>query len=219
MQKFFAEALGTFALVFAGTGAIIINDVSKGAVTHVGVALTFGLVILAMIYTFGDISGAHFNPAVTLGFWVAGKMTPELVLPYVISQLLGAICASSLLAIMFLTHPNLGATIPSGPGWQAFILELVVTFFLMLVILSVSTGAKIKGITAGIAVGSVIAFEALFAGPISGASMNPARSLAPALVTLQLKHLWIYLSAPIFGSFLSVLACRYVHSKDLSPEP
>src|SRR3954467_9684780 len=213
MQKFFAEALGTFALVFAGTGAIIINDVSKGAVTHVGVALTFGLVILAMIYTFGDISGAHFNPAVTLGFWVAGKMTPELVLPYVISQLLGAICASSLLAIMFLTHPNLGATIPSGPGWQAFILELVVTFFLMLVILSVSTGAKIKGITAGIAVGSVIAFEALFAGPISGASMNPARSLAPALVSWRLDHLWVYLTATILGAVVGVAACRCIQEK------
>src|ERR1044071_3000778 len=149
MQKFFAEALGTFALVFAGTGAIIINDVSKGAVSNVGVALTFGLVILAMIYTFGDISGAHFNPAVTLGFWVAGRMPPELVLPYIISQFIGAICASSLLAIMFLTHPSLGATAPSGPGWQSFILELVLAFFLMLVILSVSLAGKEKGLTPG----------------------------------------------------------------------
>src|ERR1041385_3935183 len=206
MQKFFAEGLGTFALVFAGTGAIIINDVTKGGVTHVGVALTFGLVILAMIYTFGDVSGAHFNPAVTLGFWVAGRLAPELVLPYIVSQFIGAIGASSLLAILFLTHPTLGATSPSGPGWQSFILELVLTFFLMLVILSVSTGAKEKGITAGIAVGSVIAFEGMFAGPICGASMNPARSLAPALVTLHLKDLWIYLPAPVFGAFLSVVA-------------
>src|SRR5436190_3172130 len=213
MQKFFAEALGTFALVFAGTGAIIINDVSKGAVSNVGVALTFGLVILAMIYTFGDISGAHFNPAVTLGFWVAGRMTPELVLPYIVSQFIGAICASSLLAILFLSHPTLGATAPAGPGWQSFILELVLTFFLMLVILSVSTGAKEKGITAGIAIGAVIAFEAMFAGPICGASMNPARSLAPALVSLHPEHLWLYIAAPILGSSLAIPACRCVREK------
>jgi len=214
MQKYIAEALGTFALVFAGTGAIIINDVTKGAVTHVGIALTFGLVIVAMICTLGEVSGAHFNPAVTLGFWVAGRLAPELVLPYIISQLIGAIGASSLLAILFLTHPTLGGTSPSGPGWQSFVLELVLTFFLMLVVLSVSTGAQEKGMSAALAIGSVIALEAMFAGPICGASMNPARSLAPALVTLQFNNLWIYLPAPIFGSFLSVVACRYVHSKE-----
>ena len=206
--------MGTFALVFAGTGAIVINDVSGGAVTHVGVALTFGLVILAMIYTFGDISGAHFNPAVTLGFWFARRLEGTLVLPYIVSQVLGAVGASVLVRLLFRAHATLGATRPAGSVWQSFVLEAVLTFFLMLVILSVSTGAKEKGITAGIAVGAVIGLEAMFAGPICGASMNPARSLAPAVVSLQLTDLWIYLSAPILGAALAVLACRCVQTED-----
>lgn len=218
MNKYAAEFLGTFGLVFAGTGAIIINDVSRGAVTQVGIGLTFGLIVLAMIYAFGETSGAHFNPAVTFGFWAAGRLEPALVLPYLISQCLGAITASSLLAIMFLTHPTLGATAPLGPSWRSFVLEIVLTFFLMLVILSVSTGAKEKGITAGIAVGAIIGLEAMFAGPICGASMNPARSLAPALVTLQLGDLWIYLLAPFFGAYLAVIACRFVHGQNCCPQ-
>jgi aquaporin NIP len=210
MKKCIAEAIGTFALVFAGTGAIIINDVSNQAVTHVGIALTFGLIVLAMIYTVGDVSGAHFNPAVTLGFWMARRLEGRLVLPYVASQILGALAASGLLAVLFRSHSTLGATIPRGPAWQSFVLEVVLTFFLMLVILNVSTGAKEKGMTAGIAIGATVGLEALFAGPISGASMNPARSLAPALVSAQvqsLQSLWIYLIAPVLGAALAVPAC------------
>jgi len=207
MKKYFAEFLGTFALVFAGTGAIIINDVSHGAITHAGIALTFGLVVLAMIHTEGDVSGAHLNPAVTLGFFAAGRFGGAGVLPYLASQMLGALAASGLLRTLFPAHATLGATLPAGTEWQSFVLEIVLTALLMLVILSVSSGAREKGITAGIAIGAVIALEAMFAGPICGASMNPARSLAPALVSGHLEHLWIYLAAPVLGALLAVPLC------------
>lgn len=213
MRKFAAETLGTFILVFAGTGAIVINDIHKDSVTHVGVALTFGLVVLAMIYALGDVSGCHLNPAVSLGFFVARRFEGRLVLPYILFQCLGAFLASACLWLMFPTHANLGATLPAGGAMQSFVLEVILTFILMFVILSVSTGAKEKGVTAGIAIGSVIALEALFAGPISGASMNPARSLAPAVMSLQLDSLWIYLSAPVLGALGAVAACRCVQDK------
>jgi aquaporin NIP len=214
MKKICAEILGTFGLVFAGTGAMVIDEASRGAVTHVGVALTFGLVVLAMIYTFGDISGAHLNPAVTLGFWAARRMPGREVLPYVGSQIIGAILASGLLRFLFPENKLLGATLPAGSELQSFILEIVLTFFLMLTILNVSTGAKEKGITAGIAVGAVIGLEAMFAGPICGASMNPARSLAPALVSGHLEHLWLYLMAPVLGAGAAMFACRCVRESD-----
>jgi aquaporin NIP len=208
MKKLVAEFIGTFALVFAGTGSIVINDVSGGGVTHVGIALTFGLVVLAMIYTVGDISGAHLNPAVTGAFWLSGRFSIQQVLPYILAQCIGAIAASGLLHFLFPTHANLGATLPAGSDLQSFVLELILTLLLMFVILNVSAGAKEKGVTAGIAVGAIIGLEAMFAGPICGASMNPARSLAPALVSGHLEHLWIYLVAPFIGACLAVFACR-----------
>jgi aquaporin Z len=213
MKKLVAELLGTFALVFAGTGAIVINDVSGGTVSHVGVALTFGLVVLAIIYGLGDVSGAHLNPAVTLGFFAARRFSARSVLPYILSQCAGAVLASALLGLLFPGHPTLGATRPAGPAGQSFVLEVILTGLLMFVILGVSTGAQEKGITAGIAVGAVITFEALFAGPISGASMNPARSLAPALVSMRWEDLWVYLTAPVLGAAAAVLACRCVRDK------
>ena len=209
-QKLFAEFLGTFTLVFAGTGAIVINSISNGAIGHVGIALTFGLVVLAMIHTFGDISGAHFNPAVTIEFAAAGRFSSKGVLPYVGIQLLGAFSASALLRWMFPTHTTLGATVPVGSEYRSFVLEFILTAILMLVILSVSTGAKEKGITAGIAIGAVIALEAMFAGPICGASMNPARSFGPALMSKQTSQLWIYLAAPILGALFAIVCCRSV---------
>jgi aquaporin NIP len=219
MKKCGAEVMGTFALVFAGTGAIVINEASGGAVTHVGIALTFGLMVLAMIYTVGDISGAHLNPAVTIGFWAARRLPSRDVLPYVASQLIGASLASGLLRFLFPENQLLGATLPAGSDWQSFILEIVLTFFLMLTILNVSSGAKEKGITAGIAVGAVIALEAMFAGPICGASMNPARSLAPALVSGHFEHLWIYLVAPPLGACAAMVACRCVREHECCMKP
>jgi aquaporin Z len=207
MKKFVSEFLGTFGLVFAGTGAIVINGVSHGAITHVGIASTFGLIVLAMIYTLGDVSGAHLNPAVTTAFAVAGRFRWKDVPAYVAAQLTGAFSASALLWFLFPTDKNLGTTLPAGSASQSFILETVLTFLLMLVILSVSTGAKEKGITAGIVIGAVIALEAMFAGPISGASMNPARSVAPAVVSGQTQFLWVYILAPALGAVLAVPAC------------
>jgi len=214
MKNYLAEFFGTFGLVFAGTGAIVINQATGGAtVTHVGVALTFGLVVLAMIYTFGDISGAHFNPAVTLGFVAARRFPSGEVLPYMASQTAGALVASGLLRFLFPQNQTLGATLPAGPAMQSFVLEVVLTWLLMMVILNVSTGAREKGITAGIVIGSVIGLEAMFAGPICGASMNPVRSLAPALVSGHLEQLWVYLTAPTLGALLAVLSCRCVREK------
>jgi aquaporin NIP len=213
MRALAAELFGTFALVFAGTGAIVVNQVMNGAVTHVGVALTFGLVVLALIYTLGDVSGAHLNPAVTLGFCLARRFPPRRVAAYILCQCVGALFASGLLRLLFPDATTLGGTLPSGSVLQSFVLELVLTLFLMFVILSVSTGAKEKGVMAGVAVGAVIALEALFAGPICGASMNPARSLAPAVVSLHFDNLGIYLAAPPIGAALAVLACRCVHQE------
>jgi aquaporin Z len=207
MKKLTAEFLGTFALVFAGTGAIIINEVSGGAITHVGVALTFGLIVLAMIYTLGDVSGAHLNPAVTIGFWAAKRFPGGEVWRYVAAQISGALLASLVLKVLFPANANLGATHPAGSAMQSFVLEFILTFLLMFVILNVSTGAKEKGVTAGIAVGAVIALEALFAGPICGASMNPARSFAPALWSGHVADLWVYLLAPVLGALAAVLGC------------
>jgi len=213
VKKLVAEFLGTFALVFAGTGAIVIDNASGGGVSHVGVALTFGLIVLAMIYALGDISGAHINPAVTIGFFAARRLPAKTVLPYLVSQCAGAFAASFALRFLFPQNATLGATIPSGPAVQSFVLELILTALLMFVILSVSTGAAEKGITAGIAIGAVIGLEAMFAGPICGASMNPARSLAPALVSGDTTALWIYLCAPVLGALIAVPACICVREK------
>lgn len=210
MNKLLSEFLGTFTLVFAGTGAIIINDVSGGVIGHAGIALTFGLVVMAMIYTFGDVSGAHLNPAVTLGFAVAGRFEWKAIPGYVLAQIAGALAAGGVLRLLFPSHEKLGATLPSGSATQSFILEFILTAILMLAILRVSTGAKEKGITAGIAIGGVIALEAMFAGPICGASMNPARSLAPALVSGHLEHLWIYLTATTLGALIAVPLAKAV---------
>ena len=204
MQKYFSEALGTFALVFCGTGAIIINQESGGVVTHVGIAITFGLIVMAMIYALGEVSGAHLNPAVTLAFWIAGRFPAQQIAPFLIGQIIGALIASGLLRFLFPANETLGATLPAGAAIQSFMLETVLTFLLMLVILQVSQGSKETGWFAGLAIGGVVLLEAMFAGPVCGASMNPARSLAPALVSGHLENIWIYLVAPVLGAFLAV---------------
>lgn len=214
-QKLWSEFFGTFALVFCGTGAIVINDATGSTVTHPGIALTFGLVVMALIYTFGDISGAHFNPAVTLAFTAARRFEPRCVAPFIGAQLMGAIAASLLLRVLFPDDATLGATVPRGAIGQSLILEIVLTWLLMLVILNVSTGAKEKGITAGLVIGAVIGLEAMFAGPICGASMNPARSIAPALVSGQLGALWLYIFGPLAGALLAVPTLALVRA----PQP
>jgi aquaporin Z len=225
MRKYAAEVLGTFALVFAGTGAVVINDVTGGGVTHVGIAATFGLVVMAMIYAVGDVSGAHLNPAVTIGFFLAGRLRGRCVLPYIASQIAGAFAASGALLLLFGNHAHLGATLPAGSAWQSFGLEAMLTWLLMFVILCVSTGSKEVGAMAGTAIGGVIALEAMFAGPISGASMNPARSLAPAVVSGTLASLWVYIAAPVLGAALAVPCWRMTRegvaaysSQDLHPD-
>ncbi|MFN4811862.1 MAG: MIP/aquaporin family protein [Bacteroidota bacterium] len=202
--KYLAEILGTFAIVFCGTGAIIINQETAGAITHVGVAITFGLIVMCMIYALGNISGAHFNPAVTLAFALFNKFKWKQVLPYVMSQTIGAFAASTLLRLLFPANKLLGATLPSGVWSQTFILEFILTFLLMLVILHVANGSKEQGMFAGLAIGATVLLEAMFAGPICGASMNPVRSLAPAVVSGHTQYLWVYLTATVFGALSAV---------------
>jgi aquaporin Z len=212
-RKLIAEAFGTFAMVFAGTGAIVINQVSNGAISHVGIALTFGLVVMAVIYALGEVSGAHINPAVTIAFWAAGRFKAGMVAPYIAAQLAGALAASLLLLAMFGDVAHMGATLPAGSPAQSFVLEVVLTLILMAVILGVSTGARESGIMAGAAVGGVVAFEAMFAGPISGASMNPARSIAPAIAAMHFEHLWIYALAPVVGALAAVPLSAAIHTR------
>lgn len=214
MKKYLAEFIGTYALIFCGTGAVVIDQVSKGGVTHAGIAITFGLIVICMIYAFGDISGAHLNPAVSIAFSVARLFPVKQLLPYIISQLAGAVLASLTLKILFPSNLFLGATIPAGSAWQSFVLEFILTFFLMLTILRVSTGSKERGIIAGVVVGAVVLLEAMFAGPISGASMNPARSFAPAIVSGHTEFLWVYLSAPVLGAVAAIPVCKYFASKN-----
>jgi aquaporin Z len=200
-------------MIFCGCGAMVINDFTGGSITHPGVAITWGLIVMSMIYAFGDVSGAHFNPAVTLGFAVAKKFKWIEVPKYVISQLFGALTASYVLLFLF-PESDLGATIPTIEPLKVFIIELLLSFFLMLVIINVSTGSKEIGPVAGIAIGSVVLLEAMFAGPLTKASMNPIRSLAPALASGNFSHLWIYLTAPFAGMLLAVFSCKLVKDEN-----
>ncbi|BCM89181.1 aquaporin Z 2 [Abditibacteriota bacterium] len=216
--KLWSEFFGTFALVFFGTGAVVVNDITHGTLTLLGVALTFAMVVTALIYTFGDISGAHFNPSVTLAFAVAKRFDRRSIIPFMSAQLAGGIAASGLLRLIFPQQTVWGITAPRGSALQSLVIEIMLAWLLMLVILSVSTGTKEKGITAGIVVGGVIALEALFAGPISGASMNPARSIGPALISLQFGSLWIYILGPTVGALLAVPTLCLVRPPDTQKE-
>jgi len=213
IKNYITETIGTFFLVFAGTGAMVVND-ATGALGHVGVAITWGLIVMVLIYAIGDTSGAHMNPAVTIAFWIAKRFEFKNVIPYIIAQLAGAFLASIALKIMFPINETLGASLPSGSWEQSFIFEVILTFLLMFVILNVSTGAKEKGIMAGSAIGATVGLEAMFAGPICGASMNPARSIAPALVSGHTEHLWVYVVATILGATLAVLSCKITRNEN-----
>ena len=213
MVRWTSEFLGTFALVFFGTGAIVVADAHAGAIPHFAIAAAFGLAVMTMIYAIGDLSGAHINPAVTIAFWLARRLPGRDVPPFVGCQLAGALCGSSVLRWLFPSHATLGATIPTVGVGAALVLEILLSFVLMFVIIHVSEGAKEKGIMAGIAIGGTVALEALVFGPLTGASMNPARSLAPALVSGVLARQWIYLVAPIVGTALAILSCRILRDR------
>lgn len=197
--------MGTFALVFTGCGAIVVNEVSGGVVGHLGICTIFGLIVMSVVYSFGDVSGAHINPAVTIAFWLSGRFPLKEVGPYIIAQVIGAVAASALTLYLFPADTTyLGSTLVSDTPIQAFVFEMVITFLLMLIIIMVATGSKEVGTLAGIAIGAAVAVLALLAGPITGASMNPARSLGPALVSGHLEHIWVYIAAPILGAALAV---------------
>ncbi|MDX8367355.1 aquaporin [Cytobacillus sp. IB215665] len=209
-KKLISEYLGTYFLVFAGTGAIIINSITN-SLTHIGIAITFGLVVMALIYTFGHVSGAHFNPAVTTAFIVNGDIELREGLYYIIIQFLAGISASASLLLLFGDVANLGATLPHGSATQSFLLEIILTFFLMMVIFGSAIHGKAVKSFAGIAIGATVGLEAMFAGPISGASMNPARSLGPALISGTFDHLWVYIIATTIGAVAAAVVYKTIH--------
>ncbi len=224
VQRLAAEALGTFALVFFGAGAIMV-EAETGAFGQLGVALAFGLAITTMIYALGHVSGAHFNPAVSFGFALTRHFPWSSAAAYWGAQAAGAIGAALLLRASLGDVAHVGATLPSGSDRQAFLWEVVLTFFLMLVIMAVATDTRAVGEAAALAVGGTVALCALVGGPVSGASMNPARSLGPALVSGDLDALWIYLLAPLVGASLGALAYQYLRgepgpvSSSRAPQP
>jgi MIP family channel proteins len=200
-RRLTAELVGTFALVFAGCGAVMV-EAKTGALGHVGVAITFGLVIMAMIYAVGHISGAHLNPAVSLAFALNRHFPWTKLLGYWAAQLAGAFAAAALLRASLGNIAHVGATLPSGSERQSFLWEVVLTFFLMFVIMAVATDTRAVGEAAAIAIGATVGLDAMFGGPISGASMNPARSIGPAFVSGDLHALWVYIAAPLVGAAL-----------------
>ncbi|MBI0579948.1 MULTISPECIES: MIP/aquaporin family protein [Bacillaceae] len=209
-KKLIVEFIGTYFLIFAGTGAVVIDELTK-SLTHVGIALTFGLVVMALIYTFGHISGAHINPAVTLGFLVNGDIQILDAVFYIITQLLGGIIASATLLLLFGNVAHLGATLPLYTWQQSFVLEFILTFVFMMVIFCSAVHGKAEKSFAGVAIGGTVGLEVMFAGPISGASMNPARSFGPAVVSGTLEHLWIYIVATILGAIVAAFVYKMVH--------
>jgi aquaporin NIP len=212
-----AEAIGTFALVFAGAGAVMV-DAKTHALGHVGVAITFGLVIMAMIYAVGHVSGAHFNAAVTFAFALTRHFPWRRALGYWIAQLFGAVAAAALLRGSLGDVAHVGATLPSGSQGQSFLWKLVMSAFLMFVVLAVATDTRAVGEAAALAIGGTIGLDAMFGGPISGASMNPMRSLGPALVSGDLHGLWLYIVAPVAGASVGGLAYQFVRGEQQRAE-
>lgn len=207
-----SEFIGTYFLVFCGTGAIVIDTITGGTVGHSGIAITFGLVVMVLIYALGSVSGAHINPAVSIGFALTDVFSARRLIPYIIAQMLGAILASLTLWYLFPSDTSyLGATLPLESWEQALILEVLLAYLLMFVILFVSQNPSYRQHTA-IAVGGVILLEAMFAGAITGASMNPARSLAPALVSGNMNALWIYMVAPVLGAIMATFTWKILKS-------
>lgn len=210
--RYAAEFIGTFALIFAGPGAAVINAYSHGGVTPVGIGLTFGLIVGVMIYAIGHISGAHINPAVTLAFTLMRHFPLRDVPGYLLAQLAGASAASLLTKSFYGNTAHLGATLPSHSTGQALVLEIALTFFLMFVIMAVATDVRAVGEAAALAIGGYVALAATFAGPIAGASMNPARSFGPALVSNDWTAWWVYWVGPIAGALLGAAAYQLVRT-------
>ena len=205
-----AEFIGTFGLVFAGTGSIMVNDLSGGQVTHLGIGLTFGLIVAAMVFATGHISGAHINPAVTLAFALRRHFPWKGVPFYIVAQSAGAVASSLTLLALLGDVAHMGATVPTGSDGQALGLEVVLTFFLMFVIMAVATDARAEGSLAALAIGATVALESTFAGPIAGASMNPARSLGPAVVGWTWTSQWLYVVGPVAGAAASALVYAWL---------
>ncbi len=217
-KKYIAEFIGTFALVLIGTGAIVLNDEYNGIITHLGISIAFGGIVTLMIFAFGKISGAHINPAVTIALWFSGRLPKKQVLPYILFQLAGAFLASFLLLLLFPSHENLGATLPSVSLREAFIIEAFMTLVLVLVILNTLYKNRSLAFSA-IAIGGIVFLEAYFGGPYTGASMNPARSIAPAVVSGNIDTLWLYILSTLLGASFSVITCWGVYKKDCCTLP
>jgi aquaporin NIP len=210
-RRALAEGLAAFALVFAGCGAIVADAVYDGALGSVGVALVFGLVIMVMVYAVGHLSGAHINPAVTLAFTLTRHFPRREAAAYVTAQLVGAVAGALALAAIWTDHPaDLGATIPSVGAGSALVYEALMTAFLMFVIMAVATDTRAVGAAAAIAIGGTIGLDALFGGPVTGASMNPARSLGPAIASGEWSDIWVYVIGPVSGAALGALAYQLV---------
>jgi len=218
ISRCLSEFVGTFALVFAGAGAIVVDTAFGGVLGHLGICIVFGLIVMAMVYSLGNVSGAHINPAVTLAFAAAGRFEWNMVLPYVVFQLSGAAVAAALLRFLFPDADGLGGTYLAVPLAQGVVWEIVISFLLMFVIFNVSTGHMEKGIMAGVAVGGAVALLALLGGPATGASMNPARSFGPLLVAGHLADLWVYFLAPVAGMLLAIPVCRLIQGEHFDPE-
>lgn len=212
-----SEFLGTFLLVFVGCGAIVVNDLYGGVLGHIGVNAVFGLIVMAVIYAIGNISGAHINPAVTIGFYFSGRISGSEIPSYLFAQVSGAITAGIVLLVLFPEHGNYGATMPAIDLPRAFLMEVLISFSLMFVILNVSIGQQEKDIMAGAVIGGTVTLLALFAGPVTGASMNPARSIGPAVAAMDFQSLWVYLSAPILGMCLVGPFCRIIQGPECCP--
>ena len=200
LKRLLGEFLGTFGLVFCGTGAIVINQESNGAITHLGIAMVFGLIVMAMILSFGHISGAHINPAVSIALCVSKRFNWRHLTPYILAQLAGALLATYILHYLFPVNEFLGATIPRGSDVQSYVLEFILTFLLMIVILTSTQKKDHSLLSPALAIGATVGLEALFAGPVCGASMNPARSLGPAIIGGHYRSLWVYIFGPVMGA-------------------
>jgi len=218
LRRAAAEGIGVFALVFAGCGAIVAEAEHPGTLGTVGIAIVFGLVVMAMIYATGHLSGAHLNPAVTVAFLATRHLPRSEALAYVAAQVAGALVAAAALAAIWPSQPAaLGATVPSVGSGSAFVYEAVMSAFLMFVIMAVATDTRAVGAAAAIAIGATVGLDALFGGPVTGASMNPARSLGPALVSGELANLWLYLAGPLVGTVIGAFAYQLVRGEQPGP--